>query len=96
MNAKSSLLKTVAARLTLADCAGRDTVTVVQAGQILGISKDASYEAVKRGEIPVIRIGARYVVPLAQLRRMIEGEVLSQPVRLQVQGRHTGPLADRA
>lgn len=97
MQAKSSLSKTaVQTRLTLADCAGRDTVSVVEAGEILGISKDAAYDGVKRGEIPTIRIGGRYLVPVARLRALIEGEPRLEPIRLQVQTHHAGPLAERA
>jgi len=38
---------------------------------ILGLSKASTYEAVHRGEIPVIRIGRRLLVPTAALRRML-------------------------
>ena len=50
----------------------RATVTVPQAGEMLGISRNGSYEAARRGEIPTIRLGRRLVVPLAALRRMLE------------------------
>jgi excisionase family DNA binding protein len=50
------------------------TIDVPTAGRILGIGRGSAYEAVRRGEIPAIRIGGRLVVPTAQLRRMLEGE----------------------
>ncbi len=50
----------------------RATVTVPQAGEMLGISRNGSYEAERRGESPTIRQGRRLVVPLAALRRMLE------------------------
>jgi excisionase family DNA binding protein len=49
----------------------RQTVTVEEAAQVLGISRSSAYEAVRRGELPVIRIGRRYVVPRAALERML-------------------------
>ena len=40
------------------------------AGQWLGLgSRSASYAAAERGEIPVVRIGSRMFVPVAELRR---------------------------
>jgi excisionase family DNA binding protein len=50
---------------------GRATYTVEQAGEILGISRAAAYEAVQRGEIPHLRIGRRIVVPRRPLDRMV-------------------------
>ena len=49
----------------------RQTVTVEEAAQILGISRSSAYEAVRRGDLPAIRIGRRYVVPRAALERMV-------------------------
>lgn len=40
-------------------------------GQLLGLSKNSTYQAAKRGEIPTIRIGARYIVPVQPLLRML-------------------------
>lgn len=47
------------------------TLTVEQAGQRLGISRHSAYEAVKRGDIPTIRIGRRILVPRLALDRML-------------------------
>jgi excisionase family DNA binding protein len=49
----------------------RLTVTVEEAASILGIGRNSAYEAVRRGEIPVIRIGRRFLVPRAALERML-------------------------
>jgi excisionase family DNA binding protein len=38
---------------------------------MLGISRAFAYEAVRRGEIPSIRIGRRVLVPRAALERML-------------------------
>ncbi len=40
-------------------------------GQLMGLSKAATYDAVARGDIPSIRIGRRLLVPTAALRRML-------------------------
>ena len=48
------------------------TISVGEAGEALGgLSRNASYRAVKTGEIPSIRIGGRIVVPTAPLRKML-------------------------
>lgn len=41
------------------------------AGEILGLSRQSTYGAARRGEIPTIRLGRRIVVPTAPLRRML-------------------------
>ena len=41
------------------------------AGQILGLSRQSTYGAAKRGEIPTVRLGRRLVVPTARLRQML-------------------------
>jgi hypothetical protein len=41
------------------------------AGRALGLGRNATYEAVARGEIPVIRFGRRIVVPKAKLFEMV-------------------------
>ena len=40
-------------------------LTVEQAAARLKISRPSAYQAVKRGEIPTIKIGRRLLVPLA-------------------------------
>lgn len=52
---------------------GRRVITVPEAGRILGLGRTASYEAVRAGEIPAIRIRGRVVVPVAQLERLLTG-----------------------
>ena len=48
------------------------TVNVEEAGQILGIGRNSAYDAVRRGEIPVIKIGKLLRVPVVALERMLE------------------------
>jgi excisionase family DNA binding protein len=50
----------------------RLTLTVEEAAQLLGISRAFAYEAVKRGEIPHVRIGRRVLIPRAALERMLD------------------------
>jgi excisionase family DNA binding protein len=49
----------------------RRTLSVEEAGRKLGLSRNSAYEAVKRGELPVIKIGKRLLVPMAALNRML-------------------------
>ena len=49
----------------------RDAFSVEEAGEILGISRGSSYAAVNSGDLPVIRIGRRYIVPRAALERLL-------------------------
>jgi excisionase family DNA binding protein len=50
----------------------RLTVTVPEAGRILGISRGQAYEMARTGGIPVIRLGKRLVVPRKKLMAMLE------------------------
>lgn len=47
------------------------TISVEEAGQLLGIGRSAAYEAVRRGEIPVLPIGRRYRVPVPRLLALL-------------------------
>ncbi len=49
------------------------TISVPEAGwRYFGLSKNASYEAARRGDLPVIRIGRILRVPVAAMDRMLE------------------------
>ena len=50
----------------------RVVYTVPEAGAMLGLTKNNSYIAAKRGDIPTIRIGALIRVPKAAFHRMLE------------------------
>jgi excisionase family DNA binding protein len=50
----------------------RLTLTVEEAAVILGISRAFAYDAVRRGEIPAIKIGRRILVPKLALNRLLE------------------------
>jgi hypothetical protein len=49
----------------------RLTVPIPVAGAALGLSRNASYDAAKRGDIPTIPMGRKRPVPTAPLRRML-------------------------
>ena len=46
---------------------------LVEAGALLGLNKNASYAAAKRGDFPTIRIGKLIKVPKAAFHAMIDG-----------------------
>jgi excisionase family DNA binding protein len=66
------------------------TVSVERAGEVLGLSRSSAYAAVRAGELPAIRVGRCWVVPIAKLESMLgeregtlstldrEGELTSQ------------------
>ena len=43
------------------------------AARMLGLGRNAVYDAIARGEIPVIRFGRRIVIPKRALERMLNG-----------------------
>ena len=50
----------------------RVVLTVEEAAEMLKISRPSAYQAVQRGEIPIIRIGRRILVPVAALEKLLE------------------------
>jgi hypothetical protein len=54
--------------VTLDEALSRATISVPEAGQVFfEIRRNASYEAAKRGDLPVIKVGGIYRVPVAPL-----------------------------
>jgi excisionase family DNA binding protein len=49
----------------------RKTLTVEEAGRILGISRGAAYARAEDGSIPTIRLGKRLLVPKAALDKLL-------------------------
>lgn len=47
------------------------TISVEEAGRRLGVGRSLAYDAARRGEIPALRIGRRFVVPVARLNEML-------------------------
>ncbi len=50
----------------------RLTLTVEEAATVLGVSRAFAYEAVRRGDIPAIKIGRRILVPKTALHRLLD------------------------
>ncbi len=53
--------------------AGR-VITVPEAAKLLGIGRRQAYRAVQEGDIPVLRIGRRILVPLTKLNALMDGD----------------------
>ena len=49
----------------------RKTLSVEEAAEALGIGRTLAYEAVRRGEIPTVRIGRRLLVPRTALDQLL-------------------------
>jgi len=76
---KSSLMSWVrpeAQRLARVPAIERATLSVSEAAAMLGISRDAAYDAARRGELPTLRFGRRVLVSKAVLDRILAGEPL--------------------
>lgn len=59
----------------LSETEARRTMPVPEAGaKYFGLSRNAAYEAARRGEIPTIRIGRKLLALVAPLERMVSGE----------------------
>lgn len=50
-----------------------ETTTIAQAAKRLRIGRNQAYEAAAKGQLPVIKIGRRLLVPTAALDRMLGG-----------------------
>lgn len=50
---------------------GRMTVSVEEAALILGISLGSARKAVRGGELPALRLGSRWLVPLPRLLQIL-------------------------
>lgn len=58
-------------RVAVGEQPERLTYTIEEAARLLGISRGSAYEAVRRGELPVLKIGKRLLVPRAVLERIL-------------------------
>ena len=50
----------------------RQTLTIPEVAKMLGLSRNKTYEAAKRGDITTIKIGKRILVPRAALERKLQ------------------------
>ena len=49
----------------------RQTLSVIETAKILGIGRNLCYDRIKMGEIPVIKIGRRLLVPRSALGKLL-------------------------
>lgn len=49
--------------------------SVEEAAHLLGIGRTHAYRLSREGTLPTVRLGARVVVPRAQLERLLAGDV---------------------
>ena len=49
----------------------RQTYTVDEAAEIIGIGRSSTYEAIQRGQIPALRFGRRVVIPKAAFDELL-------------------------
>lgn len=47
------------------------TISVAKAAALLGISRNAAYQAIAAGQLPALRLGRRLLVPTARLAAML-------------------------
>ena len=57
----------------------RLVLDVPEAGAKLGLGRNASYAAAKRGDLPTIKIGRLLRVPVRALERLLDKAAESQP-----------------
>lgn len=50
------------------------TYKIEEAAKLLGLGRNQTYEAARRGDIPCLKIGKRLLVPKAALDRLLGGE----------------------
>lgn len=51
------------------------TMTVDEAAQKLGISRNTAYACARSGQLPIIRLGKRMLVPRVALDAMVRGDL---------------------
>jgi excisionase family DNA binding protein len=49
----------------------RATLTIGETAKVLGISRGLAYECARRGDIPVLRLGRKLVVPRVRLQELL-------------------------
>lgn len=75
MNSTDESMPTTQSGITFDQLRQRPTLSVPEAGAVLGLGRAASYAAAKSGEIKTVRIGSRLIVPTQWLLRTLDAEV---------------------
>ncbi len=73
----------------------RPTLSVEEAGELLGVGRSLAYQKAASGELPSIRLGRRLVVPTAAILRLLgrEVEAPSRTARLEDSSLSSGGAA---
>lgn len=72
--------------MNISDIRDRATISVPEAGELLGIGRDRAYKAVREGQIPSLRLGNRILVPVPRLLRQLGQTEEQQHTREQTRG----------
>lgn len=59
---------------------GRRTITIEEAARELGLSRNAAYDAAKRGDLPTIRMGRRLLVPKVSFEALLNPVAIKREV----------------
>lgn len=61
------------------------TMSVSEVSQALGICTALAYRKIREGEIPSIKLGDRYLIPVIQFRRYLAGECESPATQVRAE-----------
>ena len=53
-----------------------------EAGKVLGLGRNSTYAAAQRGDLRIIRIGRRLLVPIAEIDRLLKGSGSGRPIEV--------------
>ena len=53
---------------------GRLTYSVKETAKLLGLSKNSTYQACLKGEIPSLRVGGRILIPVSKLEGLLSSK----------------------
>ena len=63
--------------MTTKDDTKRQTLTVDEVAETLGVNRNTVYAAIEKGQIPSIPVGRLVLIPAAWLERALSGELPS-------------------
>ena len=53
----------------------KEGISVPRFAEIMDISRQHAYRLIKRNEIPSIKLGERYIIPMAYVRQVFRSDV---------------------
>jgi len=57
----------------------KQTLSVQEVSELLGISRNSAFKAVKAGHIPALRIGRRILIPKQALKKLLDVYSIAEP-----------------